>query len=364
MQTLTYKCPSCASPLVYDGISREMTCGSCGNTFDLDTIQQFNAIEKQVESNAAEAVWNTSSGEYTKEDAARLKTFSCSSCGAQLMTDATTVATNCAFCGSPSILPTQFSPGTRPSRMIPFTVTKEQATAAFHNYFKGKKLIPNIFKTNNTISEIRQLYVPYWLFTCTADADISYRATSSSSYRQGEYRVTKTRHFLVRRAGTLDFKDLPVDASTIMPDPITESIEPYSMSDAIDFVPAALSGAQADRADVSPAESKRRADERIRRSTEDKFRSTVMGYDTVTPLSTGIRIPDGKCEPVLFPVWQITTTKNGQSYTFAINGQTGELTCNLPYSKSKYFLWLFGLTAGISAAGLLLFHLLRGTGVF
>ena len=49
MATLTYKCPSCGSPLVFDGRSQDMTCGSCGNSFETETVQQVNAIEQKTE---------------------------------------------------------------------------------------------------------------------------------------------------------------------------------------------------------------------------------------------------------------------------------------------------------------------------
>ncbi len=363
MATLTYKCPSCGSPLVFDGRSQDMTCGSCGNSFETETVQQVNAIEQKTEKEPNSTNWQVEERPFTPEEAARTRSYSCSSCGAELLTDETTVATNCAFCGSPSILPTQFSQDTRPSVIIPFTVSKEQATAMFHNYFKGKKLIPNLFLRNNTIDEIRQLYVPYWLFSCQADAQITYNATQVRSYRSGQYRVTQTRHFVVNRAGTLDFRDLPVDASSKMDNEITESIEPYNMSGAINFSPETLSGALANRADVNSEESKRRADQRIRTTTENTFRSTVMGYDSVIPRASNIQIPDGTSMPALYPLWHITTKKEGKTYTFAINGHTGELTCNIPFSMAKLISWAVGITGGITAGGFLILFLLAYLGV-
>ena len=358
--THTYKCPSCGSPLLFDGRSLELHCDSCGNTFPVETVQAVNSIEQNTAQTPDAINWQEEQG---PNSAHGTRTFSCSSCGAQLITDETTVATNCAFCGSPSIIPAQFTQETTPSKLIPFVVSKQQATDMFHNYFKGQKFVPNMFMTGNTIDEIRQLYVPYWLFSCRAEADISYDATIVNSYRSGEYRVTKTRHFLVRRAGTLDFQNLPMDASSKLPNNITESVEPYPMSKAIDYTPAALSGAMANRADVSSDECKARADSRIRTSTESAFHSTVMGYTSAIPRSVSISVPNGTCTPTLFPLWQITTKKQGKSYTFAINGQTGALTCNIPYSKAKFFSWLFGLAGGISAVGFALLYLLASMGV-
>ena len=51
-------------------------------------------------------------------------------------------------------------------------VSKEEAQKKFEEYFKGKKLLPNIFKQDNQIAEMRKLYVPYWLCDCDAQGDI------------------------------------------------------------------------------------------------------------------------------------------------------------------------------------------------
>ena len=53
---------------------------------------------------------------------------------------------------------------------------------------------------------------------------------------------------------------------------------------------------------------------------------------------------------VLYPVWLLNTTWNGQRYTFAMNGQTGKFVGDLPLDKGAYKKWLFGLTGLIGAA--------------
>ena len=37
--------------------------------------------------------------------------------------------------------------------------------------YKGKVLLPKVFKDENKIEEIKGLYVPFWLFDADADAD-------------------------------------------------------------------------------------------------------------------------------------------------------------------------------------------------
>ena len=228
--------------------------------------------------------------------------------------------------------------------------------------------MPNIFlNTRNRIAEMRKLYVPYWLFDCDASADIVFDAEKSDTSREGDYEVTRTRHYMVRRAGSLGFDSIPVDASSKLDDMICESLEPYDMSKAVEFSPAVLAGAMADRADTDVKKCEARAVERVKTSTEQAMRNTVNGYDSVTVRSRNIRSTDGKATPVLLPVWLITTEKQvdgkKQVYTFAINGQTGELTCDVPADMGKSFGWFMGIFAGVCAVGYGLLVLLNAMGV-
>ena len=93
------------------------------------------------------------------------------------------------------------------------------------------------------------------------------------------------------------------------------------------------------------------------------MRDTVQGYSSVSQRSSRLSIPEGTSTPVLFPMWQITTIKEGKPYTFAINGQTGKLTTNIPYSKGKFFGWTLGIAAGFAAAAFAGVTLLYKTGV-
>lgn len=143
---------------------------------------------------------------------------------------------------------------------------------------------------------------------------------------------------------------MPVDGSTKMDDALMESIEPYDFTGAVDFQTAYLAGFLADKYDVDSEQSIERANERIKKSTENTFASTVQGYSAVIPESTSIRLQNGKAKYALYPVWLLNTSWNGQRYTFAMNGQTGKFVGDLPLDKGAYKKWLFGLTSLIGAA--------------
>ena len=105
-----------------------------------------------------------------------------------------------------------------------FKLDKEAAKQALRNYYKGKRLLPKAFSNENHIEEIKGVYVPFWLFDGQGDADIRFNATKVQSYRQGDYQVTITDHYDVRRAGTVNFSRIPVDGSRKMPDAHMDAI--------------------------------------------------------------------------------------------------------------------------------------------
>ena len=137
-----------------------------------------------------------------------------------------------------------------------------------------------------------------------------------------------------------------------------ESIEPYNIAEAVDFQTAYLSGYLADKYDVDAEASIERANERIKRSTEEAFAATVTGYHSVQPVATNISLNNGRARYALYPVWILNTVWNGQKYTFAMNGQTGKFVGDLPMDKAAYKTWLYGVAGVVSAAVFALSYLL------
>ena len=219
-------------------------------------------------------------------------------------------------------------------------------------------MLPKVFHTENHIDEIRGIYVPFWLFETDADANIRYKATRVRMWSDSRYNYTETSFFSVLRSGTIGFEQVPVDGSTKIPDDLMESIEPFDFSQAVDFQTAYLAGYLADKYDVTAEQSVKRANDRIKQSTADAFASTVIGYSSVIPESTSIRLHNGKAKYALYPVWLLNTEWDGKKYTFAMNGQTGKMVGDLPLDKGAYKRWLFGLTGIIGAAAFVVSFLL------
>lgn len=345
-QLQEYKCPCCGGAIAFDSASQKMKCPYCDTEFDMESLASYdNELSNDQPDNIN---WESAAGrEWQEGETDGLRSYICQSCGGEIVGDVNTAATSCPFCGNPVVMMGQFSGALKPDYVIPFRFDKKAAKEALKNHYKGKLLLPKIFKDRNHIDEIKGVYVPFWLFDADVDANIRYRATRTRSWSQGDYDYTETSHYSLRRSGSIGFEHVPVDGSSKMADDLMESIEPFDFAGAVDFQTAYLAGYVADKYDVSEEQSIARANERIKKSTENAFATQVHGYSTVTPESSNISLHNGRAKYALYPVWLLNTSWNGKNYVFAMNGQTGKMVGDLPMDKKALLKWLFGLTGAI-----------------
>lgn len=355
-QVTNYQCPACTGPLHYSGESGKLECEFCGSSYDVAEIEKLYAEKNQQAEQAAAAAQEKEAqqaqAETPDEDGWNeegMKAYSCPSCGAELICDATTAATSCPYCGNPTVVPGQFAGTLKPDFIIPFKLDKQAAVEALKKHYKGKKLLPKAFTAGNHIEEVKGIYVPFWLFDGDVDADVQFEATRSSSYVEGDYEVTITDHYYVRRAGNVPFEKIPVDASTQMPDAHMDSIEPFDYGELKPFSMGYLPGFLADKYDVSAEDSAQRAEKRAEHSAVDAmYADACMGYSTCVPVQQVVQVHKKKARYALLPVWLLSTKWNDQNFLFAMNGQTGKMIGDLPVSMGRFWAWFGGIAGGLS----------------
>ena len=341
-----YKCPACGGAMEFDSGSQKMKCPFC------DTEVSIEEFEQEQKKNPEETRWEAGNGAQWKEDEiSGMAVYSCQSCGGEITADKTTGATTCPFCGNRVVLKGQFEGELRPDYIIPFKLDKKAAKEKLKKHLSGKRLLPKAFKSENHISEVKGIYVPFWLYDTDASADIRYKATKTRFWSDNDYDYTETSYYAVHRSGSLGFDHVPVDGSASMENDLMESIEPFDFKEAVDFQTAYLAGYFADKYDVTASECEERANERIRRSTEAAFRDTVRGYASVVSENTSIRLHNGTTKYALYPVWILQTKWKGDNYIFAMNGQTGKLVGNLPVSTKRVVGLFAAIAASLSAIG-------------
>ncbi len=348
-QILEYKCPCCNAGLHFSGAEQKLTCEYCENSFDLETLDEYNKALADTQEEGF--VWDDQeSATWSEEEQAQMHTFNCNACGGVLVTDGTTAATFCPYCDNPAVLPGRLSGGLKPDAVIPFKTTKEDAKAAFLNLCKGKLLLPKDFTSANRLEKITGMYVPFWLYDCNGAMNGQYKATRVRTWSDSTYNYTKTDHYMLTRAARAQFVGIPMDGSSKMDNTIMESIEPFDMEQSVDFNTAYLSGFLADKYDVESKAGEDRVRQRVNNTFEELLTSSFLGYTSVVPTQKSLNVSHNKARYVLFPVWMLNTRYKDKTYTFAMNGQTGKMTGTLPVNQAKKWGIFCSIAGGITVA--------------
>lgn len=339
-----YKCPNCGGALEFNATTQKLKCPHCDGEFEVGLFEgeETLAVEAQT--------WDEDSS---------LVTYICKSCGGTIIVDKNTAASSCPYCGSPVVMLDNVTNENKPSRIIPFKYTKEQAKEQYKKHISGKFLLPNAFKSQAVIDEMKGVYVPFWLYDGEAHARMWFDASRSRTWSDGMYRYTETEYYKLFRAGSVKFNDVPVDASSKVNDILTESIEPFDANELKEFNDNYLVGYMADKYDIESEECKEKANKRIANSTQGIFASTTNGFINCVPTSSNISIANGKQEYVMMPVWLLNVKYQGKIYTFAMNGETGKFIGDLPADKKKQALLTVLSFVGTFIAALLIQFFVR-----
>lgn len=335
MKTVDHKCPSCNASLKYNPKEKNWKCEYCGGKFTLADLKnnETNFKETKVEK---------------KDESVEMDEYYCQDCGAKIVADKNTAATFCVYCKNTAILKSRLSDKFSPSKIIPFTKTKEEAITAFKNVGKGKILMPKEFADEKNIKEITGIYIPFWLYSCNLDSHIDGTASRVTSWRVGDYRYTKTDTYRVERNASIPFERIPVDGSIRFNDDLMNSIEPFNYTELEDFNYSYLSGFLAEKYDVEQDTAKKTSLERAQNSAYSYLQGTV-NYATFFPSNKSTQTKSDGIEYVLLPVWMVNIKYGDKMYPFAMNGQTGKLIGDIPYSKGKAFLFWFIIFAVVFA---------------
>ena len=360
-QITNYQCPACGGPLHFDSELQKLKCDYCGSTFTNAEIEELYSGANEAAAAQGTALQESNDTlQWSPEEAAHLRAYSCPSCGAQLICDENTAATSCPYCGNPTVVPAQFSGALRPDYIIPFKLNKDQAVSKLKDYYGGKPLLPSAFKANNHIEEIKGVYVPFWLYDGRAAVDMNFHGTRVNTTHHGDDIITITSHYQIGRSGSVAFNMVPADASSKMPDELMDAIEPYDYSQMMPFEMSYLPGYLADKYDVSSDEDAKRVDVRMTNSAIEIIQRSVQGYSTVTPQAQRVDIIPDRVHYAFLPVWLLSTRWGGQNYLFAMNGQTGKMVGDLPVDKGKFFLYFIGITVVLAAILFLILFVVMG----
>ncbi len=335
-------CPNCAGTMQFDPTIGKMKCIFCDSVFSQEEAEQFFAQQNEEEEiKESGADWG--------EDADGMRAYSCSTCGAEILCDQNTAATRCPYCDNTTVIEAQLSGAVKPDVVIPFAFTKEQAMEKYKGYYEKRKLIPKDFLSGSRVEEIQGVYVPFWLYDGSVSIDAEFEAADVTD--NGTEIIRKI--YKADRRGNIAFENVPADASKRMPDDIMDSVEPFDFGQLKPFSMTYMPGFLAERFDVEGDDDLERAEKRVTNSAKQKTRATVR-HDEVTETRGDYKVNYTKKKYALLPIWYLTTSWNGKQWNFAMNGQTGNFTGDLPVDGTKLGI----LTGGSALAAAVLLYLI------
>ncbi|MDH6365761.1 DNA-directed RNA polymerase subunit M/transcription elongation factor TFIIS [Enterococcus sp. PF1-24] len=350
MEVLTHKCPNCGGPLTFNPEDQKFHCDYCLNIYTEAEVSQFE--EKQLESQVPnqEAVKEES----VAAESSEMQLFNCPSCGAEIVTDATTAATYCYYCHNPVVLSGRLSGEFLPNKVLPFAIEKEEAVEKFLAWTNKKWFVPKAFFNKQQIEKLTGVYFPYWNVEADLTGQMSATGTSIRVWRVGEIEYTETKVFDVERSGRLNFKNLVKNAlSKNTPQKMVHMVQPFPLEKAIPFKSQYLAGFQAEKRDIEFQQLEKEVNQDLQKYSQDLLRETVNGYTSLTNVHSNISTTSTEKEYLLLPVW-ILTYRNKRSsdkfYFYAMNGQTGKISGILPIDYRKLAL----VSGGIFLAVLIL----------
>ena len=251
----------------------------------------------------------------------------------------------------------------RPEKIIPFKKTREEAIAACREFYKGRRLLPGPLRSEEQYEQMQGGFVPYLLYTGNASFNILFDAQDSTPVSGDPVVVKQIKNYTARRQGETTYRRIQVNASKDVPDAFMHNIEPYRYRDLIPIEESEEFTSIEDLNQISIDE-----DEKITKKRIDEVITQAVGetvkHNYKEPIEQTIEYDHTETECVLFPLWIMTAKCGRKYYHFAMNGQTGQTTGDMPVSQLKSLGCFFGsflAAAAVVFAFLRLIYILIGT---
>ena len=319
------KCPTCGSNIVYEPELGSMMCRNCGNIYSPDTMESRGSLGISKEHDYM------GDSDVSGDDKKRHEIV-CNSCGATLIADENTMSTMCPFCGSPALITRRMTREFKPDYIIPFKIDKDQAKDIAKKWLDSRQYVPWGFKNKCRLTNMTALYVPFWLLDCVVHSEMG--GTGKIGGRALEVNAKMAYHV----------KGVPFDASVKIANKLMEAIEPYDYKDMVRFESKYLQGFYADKYDQVPTDITNRIVRRIDKFSRDEIDLISHRYQEFEVRSEKnlTWMSDASVKYCLLPVWFMTVEFEGSTYQFAINGQTGEASGQVPTTSTADKLYSIG----------------------
>lgn len=363
-QTHRFPCNTCGSDLRYSPGTHILECDHCGS--EQQIVNRGVWRGQSIREMDFRAAIKNQLPEFDMEE---LRTVSCENCGAHVEFESNTHSAECPFCATPVVTDTGTERQIKPKALLPFELTERDARKKMTNWLGRLWFAPNgLRQYARKGRKLQGIYVPYWTYDAETKSQYSgqrgivYYETRRVSVvvngrRQYQTRqVPKVRWNPVHGRVARFFDDVLVLGSTSLPKTYTDALAPWDLSAMEPYRPEYLAGFRAESYTVPLDEGYKEARDFMNRMIVRDVKFDIGGdRQRIHSLNTDVGMLTFK--HVLLPVWLAAYKYRGKTYRFVVNGRTGNVQGERPYS-----VWKIALTIGISllAAAAIGFMLAQG----
>jgi len=336
-----FPCSSCGADLVFEPGNGFLSCPYCGHKQAIpQSVQQVDEqpFERYLEIHP----------EQMAGLAANALEVQCQGCGAKTIFTPPAVAGRCDFCGVQIVVqPKSADPILTPAGVLPFCVTQQQAGSDLKQWLSSRWFAPNDLKRFARAETIHGVYLPFWTYdTCT---ETHYTGQRGEHYYDTETyyerdaqgnQVARTRQVMrtawYNASGTVlgAFDDILIPATRSLPADRLVALEPWDLAELKSYDPAFLSGFRAQRYQVDLGEGFEEAKKVLVPVIKSNVHRDIGGDEQrINSLSTTYY--ETTFKHLLLPVYAGAYRYNGKLYQILINGRTGEIQGERPYSVWK-----------------------------
>ena len=272
----------------------------------------------------------------------------CQKCGAEQKLGTALFASKCAFCATAIVSKSYANRRVKPRSMVPFQVDHARAQDEFRRWIRKQWLAPNDLKRYaRSDAGLSGMYLPFWTYDCQTSSDYvgergeDYWVTGSDNKRRRETRWSSAsghvEHF---------HDDVLVMASKTLPDEILGATARWNLKGLVPYQPEFVSGFQAEAYQVGLKDGFPIA----RAAIDDQVAELVrrhIGGDHQRIHSVNTRYGGVRFKHVLLPCWISAYRYHDKPYRFLVNGQTGEVSGQSPYSWIKVTLLVIAILVGL-----------------
>ena len=165
MEEFSSVCPNCGSDLFFNPKTGALTCKYCESNFYLPTSSKNAVTVRQYSVGFHPSVLNKS-----------LNSYKCKACSRVYFMTTEGRSSRCPNCGNGDIELTE-EPGFCADGVVPFKITKEEASKAMRDYLKNNGKIPKELRKMAENQKMMAVLIPVWNFSFNLYA--SYTANES-----------------------------------------------------------------------------------------------------------------------------------------------------------------------------------------